>query len=91
MKEKIMQEVDVKKKIKTFLEEHLLVDFKNGIDESTNLFEVGLIDSYGYMELVKFLEGEFLIQFSNAELISSSFTSLSNLVKIVEEKSHAAA
>ena len=76
-------------KIKAFLGEKLLVKFESGVTESTNLFEIGMIDSFGYMELVKFLESEFSLRFTPDELVSDAFVSVANMKRIVQAKSNA--
>lgn len=82
---------NIEQKIKAFLEEKLLVNFDAKVTPTSNLFELGFIDSYGFMELVKFMEGEFNIQFSSDELVSSSLVSLVSMTHAIENKLNAAA
>ncbi len=82
---------NIEQKIKVFLEENLLVQFDANVTQNSNLFELGFIDSYGFMELVKFMEGEFNIQFSSEELVSSSLVSLVSMTHAIKEKLNEAA
>jgi acyl carrier protein len=72
--------------IKQYLSQHFLVDFSKDANEDTDLFEQGFIDSYGYVELVSFLETQFKIRFTDEELISRELRSLSSIVAMVEKK-----
>jgi len=82
-----MNHDDIDNQIKSFLEDRLLVDFSDpGLSEETNLFKEGIIDSYGYMETIKFLEFTFSIDFTQKELATASFVSLKNMKQKVKEK-----
>ena len=75
--------------IKQYLVDQLLVDFDADVTSDSNLFKLGLIDSFGYIELVGFLESEFDIKFTNDELSSSGLVSLSAIGVSVAEKTNA--
>lgn len=72
--------------IRQYLSQHFLVDFSKDANEDTDLFEQGFIDSYGYVELVSFLESQFKIRFTDEELISRELRSLRSIVSMVEKK-----
>jgi D-alanine--poly(phosphoribitol) ligase subunit 2 len=73
-------------KIRQYLAETLLIEFTSdaaGVSEDANLFESGLIDSFGFVQLVAFLEKEFDIKISDDEVMSdalSSFTKIRSFV-----------
>ena len=69
-------------KIKEFLENNFLIDFDE-IDANQNLFESGFIDSYGFIELINFLENEFDITIQNEELVNETLTSLSSITNYI--------
>jgi acyl carrier protein len=73
-------------RIKQYISQHFLVNFGADADEKTDLFEAGFIDSYGYVELVNFLEKQFHIRFTDQELISRELRSLKSIVTMVEKK-----
>lgn len=72
--------------IKAFLVEQLLIDFAHEIDRDSDLFQLGLLDSYTYVELLRFIESRFAIKFSDEEILSNVMVSLSGIVALVAEK-----
>lgn len=74
-------------KIKTYLMQQFLFAFDGyNVTPETNLFASGHIDSFGFVELVAFLEAEFTIKFTDEELLSNNLNSLAGLVAAVEGK-----
>lgn len=74
-------------KIRNYLAETLLIELGNGgVDEDQNLFESGLIDSFGFVQLVAFLEKEFDIKISDDEVLSDSLSSFAKIRSFVEAK-----
>jgi D-alanine--poly(phosphoribitol) ligase subunit 2 len=76
----------MKEKIKQFLQETFLFEFNNNITEDSDLFKMGIMDSFGYIQLVKFIEKEFQIKFSEEEMLSNVLVSLSNIDEFVSKK-----
>lgn len=72
--------------IRTFLEETFLFKFGDPVGETSDLFKEGVIDSYGYIELVRFLEREFAITLSDEELLSNVLVSLDDMAAFVEQR-----
>ncbi|XXY19525.1 phosphopantetheine-binding protein [Sorangium sp. So ce216] len=68
------------------MQKAFLFTFNEEIDESTDLFKAGIMDSFGYMQLIDFLQKTFEITFSTSELLSSVLSSLSAIVETVEAK-----
>ena len=75
-------------RIRSFITGHFLFDFDSTVTEHSNLFHLGLIDSYGFVELVSFLESEFHITFTEDEIVNSSLNTLANIVEAVRRKTH---
>jgi D-alanine--poly(phosphoribitol) ligase subunit 2 len=76
-------------KIRQYLAETLLIEFSaadGGVPEDQNLFESGLIDSFGFVQLVAFLEKEFDIKISDEEVLSDSLSSFAKIRSFVETK-----
>lgn len=71
-------------RIRSFLEETFLIEFGTEADDTTDLFAAGYIDSYGYIELVSFLEAEHPIKITDDELASDALTSLAKIVQFVD-------
>jgi D-alanine--poly(phosphoribitol) ligase subunit 2 len=73
--------------LREFFRDSLQIDFDAiAADESTDLFESGLIDSFGFIELVGFIESTFSIQISDEELASDRVGSFAGLVAMISEK-----
>ena len=76
-------------KIRSFLQHTFLVDFDDDVDETTDLFDSQVIDSFGFIELVTFLEQEFKLSVSEEDLLSNRLNSLSAITVYVKDKSNA--
>ncbi len=46
-----------------------------------DLFKLGIIDSFGYVQLIRFLEDEFQFQFSEEEMLSNLLVSFESIVE----------
>lgn len=73
-------------KIRAFIEEQFLVEFDDDFPEDTNLFKEGVMDSFGYVQLCRFLEREFAITFSEAEMTGNVLVSLTQIRDTVAAK-----
>ncbi|MEE8171271.1 MAG: acyl carrier protein [Phycisphaerae bacterium] len=78
----------IEETLRCYLTEQCLIDFDDGVTVESNLFKLGLLDSFGYLELIGFLEREFDIRFTDEELSASALTSLSSMVASVAEKTN---
>jgi acyl carrier protein len=75
----------VEEKIKSFLAERLMIRFDQDIDENSDLFQLGLVDSRTYVELIRFVENEFKLKFTNEEILSNILVSFSGIVSLVAD------
>jgi acyl carrier protein len=66
--------------------ERFSVAFTADVDADSDLFQLGIIDSHGYLEMIRFIESAFNIQFSQREILLNVAPSLAELRLIVEEK-----
>lgn len=73
-------------RIKQFILTQFKIAFVAPVNESTDLFEEGLIDSYGFLELVKWLESDFKIRFEDDELFSGNLNTVNNITETVVKK-----
>jgi acyl carrier protein len=73
-------------KIKSFLTQRLLVEFGGDVTDDSDLFQLGLIDSYAYIELIRFLESEFSLKISDEELLSNVMVSVSSMIAWLGDK-----
>jgi acyl carrier protein len=72
--------------ITDYLSNKFAVNLGDSINDQTDLFQEGLIDSFGFVELVSFLEKTFEIRFEDRELTFDSLNTVSNIVSSVEKK-----
>ncbi len=68
--------------------ETFLFEFDNEITEKSDLFKMGVIDSFGYIQLLKYLEIEFKIKYSEEEILTNVLVSFSNIIDSVSKKSN---
>lgn len=76
----------MKQKITDFLEETFLFEFDIDISKGEDLFKSGIMDSFGYIQLIKFLKKEFDITFSEKELMSNILVSYDRIIEFVQTK-----
>ncbi|MCC6849196.1 MAG: acyl carrier protein [Deltaproteobacteria bacterium] len=75
--------------IRRYLVDTLLIEFGDdgsAVSEDANLFESGLIDSFGFVQLVAFLEKTFDIKISDEEVLSDALSSFAKIRSFVEGK-----
>jgi D-alanine--poly(phosphoribitol) ligase subunit 2 len=73
-------------KIRDFIEEQFLIEFDDSFSETSDLFKEGVMDSFGYVQLIRFLEKEFSIEFTEKEMTSGVMVSLSQIEQEVATK-----
>lgn len=73
-------------KIRDFTEERFLISFDESFPEDTDLFKEGVMDSFGYVQLCRFLEKEFGFKFSESDLTANVLVSLARIRAFVEQK-----
>lgn len=76
----------VEARIRGFLEEQLLIDFGDGIDPDSDLFRLGLMDSYAYIEAMRFIESAFGIEISDEDMLMGVEVSLRGLTEFARTK-----
>jgi len=70
--------------IKARIEEEMLVTYGEDFTDDTNLFEAGIMDSFGYVQLVGFLQDTFGIEFSDDVILTNVMVSLGRMIEAVE-------
>ena len=78
--------LDFVDKIRTFIEEQFLIEFDETFPEDSNLFMEGVMDSFGYVQLCRFLEQTYDIRFTEQEMTGNILVSLSQIKKYISEK-----
>lgn len=75
----------IQSRLTEYLETEFLVELGVDFSEESNLFDSQIIDSFGLVALVKFLESEFQMTVPNEALVEGKLTSLRALVDLVKE------
>lgn len=73
-------------KIRDFIEEQFLIEFDETFPESSDLFKEGVMDSFGYIQLIRFLEKEFDIKFTEQEMTEGVMVSLTQIEQVIAPK-----
>jgi acyl carrier protein len=76
----------IPEEIRSFLTRTFLFEFGSKVNDETDLFDAGLIDSYGFIELVKFLEQTYGISLSDDDLASKEMSTLAGIAQMVGER-----
>ncbi|WP_186386684.1 MULTISPECIES: phosphopantetheine-binding protein [unclassified Stappia] len=73
-------------KIRDFIENQFLIEFDDSFPEDSDLFKEGVMDSFGYVQLIRFLEQEFDIRFTEQEMTGDVLVSLVQIRETVARK-----
>ncbi len=76
----------VEARIREFVLKNFPLIRKRGIKDNEKWLENGLLDSFGILEVVRFLEEQFAIHVSDEELLPENFQSLDALAAFVHLK-----
>ncbi|MCP4690341.1 MAG: acyl carrier protein [Desulfobacterales bacterium] len=77
---------DPREEIKNFIVENFLFGDDSGLADDTSFLEEGIIDSTGVLELVTFLEEEFLIEVEDEELTPENLGSINHVAAYLARK-----
>ncbi|MCK5444057.1 MAG: acyl carrier protein [Rhodospirillaceae bacterium] len=81
---------NIRAAIITYILENHVSDFdENTIPLDESLVELGVLDSYGVVELVAFLEGEWNTQIKDDEISKEKMGSINKMVALMIEKTNA--
>lgn len=75
---------------KQFIVDNFLFGDSNKLANDTPLFEKGIVDSTGVLELVAFIEDNFNVRITDKELIQENFSSLNAIEKFLQSKNNQA-
>lgn len=78
---------EVNSKVREFIKDNFMYrDDRADLADTESLLDAGLIDSTGILELVAFIETEFSIQMSDADIVPDNLDSVDTIVRYVETK-----
>ncbi len=75
----------MKNKVKEFIIKHFLRE-KGELGDNQMLFKEGIIDSFGFVILLSFLEKEFNIRFNRSEISIENFDTVNHIAESVNKK-----
>jgi acyl carrier protein len=81
-----MNQSPLKEEIRSFLTRTFLFEFGPKVSDDTDLFDAGLIDSYGFIELVQFLEQTYGVSLSDEDLASKEMSTLSGITVMISDR-----
>ena len=74
---------EIAKLIRAHISENLLAEFGGDLNDETDLFDAGIIDSFGFIELIAFIEKKFNVRYEGEELVSEGLSTISRMVNSV--------
>lgn len=72
--------------VRSFLEQNFLFEFGDDITGDTDLFKAGIMDSFGYVQLVNFLKTDFHIEFTDEEILTNIMVSYDSIMAFARAK-----
>jgi D-alanine--poly(phosphoribitol) ligase subunit 2 len=81
-----IDEAAVREAIRTFVSDTFLVDFTIDAQPDTDLFEADFIDSFGFVDLVTFLEQSFGVRLGDEDFDSPLISSLAGIQTLTLER-----
>jgi acyl carrier protein len=77
----------IRNKVQGLIENTALVSFEGeGIDGGTNLFQAGVLDSFGLIEIISQLEAEFAIKLTDDDMLSPNLVMLDGICAIISSR-----
>ena len=74
-------------KIKSYIESKFNVKFDGeSLSVDSDLFESGIVDSVGVIELVSFIEQEFEVRLNDEDLMSVKMTTISGIKELIQNR-----
>ncbi|MER5556852.1 acyl carrier protein [Streptomyces sp. NPDC002793] len=68
------------------IQDQFLVEFGEELTAESDLFKTGVIDSFGYVQLLGSIEKEFSIQLTDEDFLQNILTSLQSIDAFVAKK-----
>ncbi|MFF8918823.1 phosphopantetheine-binding protein [Streptomyces sp. NPDC015032] len=78
--------MDRKQHIQRLIEDQFLVEFEGELAADTDLFKTGVMDSFGYIQLLTALERDFSLRLTDEEFLRNIFSSLEAIDAFVANK-----
>lgn len=79
---------DYKELLRDFIVDNFLFGNGDKLGTDTPLFEKGIIDSTGVLELIAFIEENFNVKVKDEELVQSNFSDISAIDRFIQSKNN---
>ena len=73
-------------KVRQFIVTSWLNGDERGFDDTTDLQQSGILDSFSTLDLVSYLEKTFNVQLEPADINSETFRTIDTIARLVEDK-----
>ena len=73
----------VSESLEKFLADSFFIEFGGDVGPKTDLFEAGLLDSFGFVELIAFIEKTYGIKITDDDLESPEISNLAGLQTLI--------
>jgi acyl carrier protein len=77
-------------RVKNSIREHIVSRWLNGdargLDDETDLQQIGVLDSFSTLDLVSFLDETFHVQIDPSDINSETFRTISTIASLILEK-----
>ena len=81
----------LQEEIRGFIVDTFLFGEEEGLEEDSSFLAEGIVDSTGIMQLVSFLQEQYLVAIEDEELIPDNLDSIKRVTTFIEGKMRAAA
>ena len=78
--------MDLREKIRAFVEENLIVFDNNNLSDTSDIFALGYVNSLFAMKILNYLEIHIGITISSEDMEIDNFNSIENIVAFVKKK-----
>ncbi|MFD9424377.1 MULTISPECIES: acyl carrier protein [unclassified Streptomyces] len=78
--------MDRTRHIQKLIEDQFLVEFDGELTAESDLFKAGVMDSFGYIQLLSSLEQDFSLKLTDEEFLTNVFTSLAAIDAFIAKK-----
>ncbi|MBP7507600.1 MAG: acyl carrier protein [Prolixibacteraceae bacterium] len=89
MKVAVMNEADIRKKLREFIKNNFLLGNDSSLTDDDSFMGKGIVDSTGILEVVSFVEENFDFKLPDEDLMPENLDSINNLVKYVTARASA--
>ena len=85
----MVESADVKQRVRDFIKQSFLFgDEEERLSDTSSFLETGIIDSTGILELIGFVEREFMFTVGESEMLPENLDTVDNIAAYVMQKAN---